>query len=193
MAVTSNDVANQAIQLVGNNVPAVVGQAPAFATTGPGGTSGPALNRLYAPTVAAVARSHEWDFARRTVALAASGNIAPVPWAFEWVYPTNGIQVWQVMPTVLADPNDPLPVNWDEGNVVVGAVTKRVLYTNFSPAQAVFNNNPNEDVWDATFRQAVVELLARALAMALAGKPDLAETLLQSYGTFQTIGENQQG
>lgn len=192
MVETSNSVANQAVQMMGGNQPAVQGQWPAFAVTGAGGNAGISLNRLYGPTVATVARSFGWDFARRTVALVVTGNVAPVPWLYEYAYPTNGIQAWQILPAVLTDPNDPLPINWGEGNVVVGAAVQRVLFANINPALVVYNNNPNEDTWDALFRQSVVELLGRALALSLAGKPDLADSLLNSYGDFVQVGISRQ-
>lgn len=188
MPVTSNDIANQAITQMGDNQPLVVGNAPNFDSS----AAGKALKQIYAPTVAAVARSFEWDFARRTEPLVASGNVAPVPWSREYLYPTNGVQVWQLMPSVVVDPNDPIPVNFVEANAVVGATVTKVIHTDLSPALAVFNVNPNENVWDALFRQSVVELLARALSLALAGKPDLADSLLQSYGTFSQVAAGRQ-
>lgn len=188
MAVTSTQVANQALALIGGNQPLVTGVAPTFDNS----TVGKALQSLYVPTVETVARSFGWDFARKTIALVPTGNVAPVPWAFEYAYPTNGIQVWQVMPTD-PDPNDPLPINWDEQNDTVSGTSVRVIVANISPAMVVYNNNPNETTWDANFRQAVVELLARCLALAIGGKPDLAQSLLESYGQFTQVGMTRQG
>ena len=57
--------------------------------------------------------------------LALSGNPAPLGFAFEYVYPTiaglTAVEIWQVAPTFpIADPNNPIPVNWTVGNTLVG-------------------------------------------------------------------------
>lgn len=187
MAVTSTDVANQALALIGANQPPVTGVAPTFDNT----TIGKALQSLYVPTVQTVARSFGWDFARKTVALVLTGNTAPAPWAFEFGYPINGVQVLQVMPPT-PDPNDPLPLNWTEQNDIIGGNVVRVICANINPALVVYNNNPNESTWDSLFRQAVVELLARCLALAIGGKPDLAQSLLGSYADFAQLGMSRQ-
>lgn len=185
----SNDVSNQALQMMGGNTPPVVGLAPTFDDS----TAGKALRWLYDAVVGSVARQFEWDFARKTATLVLSGNVAPVPWAFEYRYPTGAAEVWQVMPSVIADPNDPLPINFIVANNVVSGSQARVVHTNQQNAIAVYNSNPNENTWDLIFRQAVVELLARCLALALEGKPDLAMSLLNSGAGFAQLGQTRQG
>jgi hypothetical protein len=185
MPITSNDVANQAVQLIGDNQPLVTGQAPTFDSS----TTGIALSKLYAAVVQTVGRQFAWDMARNTIALTMSGNTPPFPWTFEYLYPTNGIEVWQVHPGNLADVNNPIPVNWSVANAVVGAQQQRVVWCNLAAAQATYNNNPNENTWDSLFREAVVRLLASELSMAVAGKPDAAQAYLESGGAFETIGE----
>jgi hypothetical protein len=188
MAVTSNDVANEAIQLIGDNQPPVTGQAPNFDSS----TAGIALSKLYGPCVQTVGRQFAWDMARQTIALTLSGNTAPFPWSFEYLYPTNGIEVWQVHPSTSPDVNNPLPVNWNVANNVIGGQQQRVVWCNLATAYVTYNNNPNENTWDSLFREAVVRLLASELAMALAGKPDAAEMYLQSGGAFETVGESRE-
>lgn len=183
--VTSTDVANQAIFLIGDNQPAVTGVAPTFDNS----AAGQALQKLYAPAVATVARQWGWDLARATVALSPTGNAPPIGWTQEYLYPPNGIELWQLIPQTIADPNNPLPVNWNVGNAVVSGSQVKVIWTNLANAQATYNNNPNENTWDPLFREAVVRLLASELAMAIAGRPDTAEALLQSGSAFETIGE----
>jgi hypothetical protein len=180
MAVTALDIVNQALQLVGDNQPPVTGAAPAFDSS----PAGVAASKLYAPCVATVQRQFEWDASRNMVALVATGNAAPFPWSFEYGYPTNGIQVWQIMPATAPDINDPISVRWSVGNTLVLAAQTKVIWTNLAAAVAVYNNNPNENTWDSGFREAVVRLLASELAMAVAGKPDLAQVMLESGGSF---------
>lgn len=185
MPVTSQDVANEALQLIGDNTPSVSGQNP----TWDGSTAGIALSKLYSAAVATVARQWGWDLARAIIALTLTGNAAPSGWSFEYIYPANGVEVWQLMPQTLADPNNPLPVNWSVGNTLVTGTQTKVIWSSLQAAYATYNNNPNESTWDPLFREAVVRLLASELSMALFGRPESAEGYLQSGAAFETIGE----
>lgn len=189
MAVTSNDVANQALQLVGDDTPPVTGQAPTFDNS----TAGKALQRLYAPCVQTVAKQFGWDFARNTVTLVLSGNAAPLGWTYEYLYPSMAVEVLQLLPATIADPNDPLPINWSIGNSLVSSAQTKVIWANTQNALATINNAPTEATWDALFREAVARLLASELADAVAGKPDTSERYLQSGAAFESIGEERAG
>lgn len=185
MTVTSNDVANEALQLIGDNAPTVAGQNPTWDSS----TAGVALSKLYSAVVATVARQWGWDLARNTVALTLSGNTPPFPWTVEYIYPTNGIEVWQLAPASVTDANNPLPINWNVANNIVAATQTKVIQTNLAGALAIYNNNPSEQTWDALFREAVVRLLSSELSMALYGRPDSSEAYLQSGAAFESIGE----
>ena len=187
---TSQEIVNEAIMLMGGNQPLVTGIYPTFDNS----TTGKAAQQLYALTVRAVARQFGFDFARNQVALALSGNPAPLGFAFEYVYPTiaglTAVQIWQVAPAFpIADPNNPIPVNWTVGNTLIAGVQSKVIWSNQAGAVAVINNNPSENLWDPLFQQAVVRLLASAMAMAVAGKPDVAEAMLSSGSAFETLAE----
>jgi hypothetical protein len=190
---TAADIVNQALSLIGDDVPPVTGAAPTFDSS----TAGKAAAQLYDLTVKAVGRQFGWDFARNQVTLTASGNAAPFPmgYAFEYLYPSNGIQVWQLAPNFAAggfDANNPVPVNWTTGNTLVGGTQRKVIWSSQATARAIYNNNPTESVWDPLFQQAVVRLLASGMAMAMAGKPDVAQSMLESGSAFETLGESRQ-
>jgi hypothetical protein len=184
MAATSNEVANQAIQIMGDDQPPVTGQYPSFDNS----TAGLALQKLYGPCVRTVARQWGWDFARQTVALTLSGNAAPLDWAYEYLYP-GVVEVWQLQPGTITDANNPLPQNWSVGNVLVSGAPTKVIWSNLSGAVATYNSNPSEAVWDPLFREAVVRLLASELATAIGGRPDLGQGLVETYGAFESLGE----
>ena len=188
MPVTSADIVNQALQLVGDNMPLVQGNAPTFDDS----TGGKAAQRLYAPAVATVARLFEWDMARRTVALAIAGT-APFPWDYQYLYPSNGVEIWQVMPASITDPNNPLPTTWVVANTVVGSAERKVIHTNVPNAVAVYNNNPGPDVWDPGFREAVVRLLGSEFAMAVAARPETSKNLLESFNAFVNAFKTRDG
>jgi hypothetical protein len=181
---TSADIVNEALGLFGDNGPLVTGVAPNFDSS----TAGKAAALFYQSTVATVARQFSWDFARQSATLTLSGNTAPFPWAYEYVYPSNCLQLWQVLPKAIADPNDPVPVRWSVGNAVVGGNQTRVIWSNLQNALAFFNGNPAEATWDSLFRETVTRMLSSKLSMALAGKPDVSQSILESAGAFQSIG-----
>lgn len=187
MAVDSNTIANQALIIASDNMPAVVGQAPTFDNS----TAGKALQSLYTPCVQTVAREFGWDFARASVNLTLTANSAPLGYAFEYLYP-NGVQVWQLLPATITDPNNPTPVNYNVGNAQVSGVQTKVIWTSVPAAKAIYNNAPQESTWDPLFREAVVRLLASELSIALNGRPDTASVLLDSGSAFESIGEMRQ-
>lgn len=181
---TSNDVANQAIQLMGNNQPPVSGVSPTWDDS----TAGIALQYLYAPCVATVVKQFEYEFARNTVTLSLTGNTAPIPYNYEYQYPAAAVEILQLIPGgYVLDPNNPLPQTWSVANNLVNGVQTRVIQTNLASAKAVINNNPSENAWDAEFREAVVRLLASELAIAIAGKPETSSVLLESGSMFAAI------
>lgn len=185
MPLTSNDVANEAIQYLGDNQSPVTGFAPTFDNS----PAGVALQYVYEGVVQFVARQFGWDFGRAIVALTLSGNVAPVGWTYEYLYPSNGVELWQLLPPTLVDPNNPLPVNWSVGNTEVNAVQTKVIWTNLLNAVATYHNNPTEATWDPGFHQAVVRLLSSVLASAIGGKPDLTQLLLESSAAVETQAE----
>jgi hypothetical protein len=189
MSVTSNSVANQAIALAGDNIPPVQGSAPTFDSS----AAGLALQQLYAPCVRTVLREFGWDFARNFFTLVFSGKVAPVGWAYEYVYPPVSVGIMQITPPTLTDVNNPLPQNWLVGNTLVASVQTKVIWSNLASAVAVMNNAPIEATWDASFQEAVVRLLASELSMALFGRPDTSAALLESGGAFETIAESRPG
>lgn len=190
MALTSNDVVNQAIDLIGDDQPPVTGFAPTFDSS----VAGKAAALLYRLCVNAVGRQFGWDFARNSVALTVTGNAPPLGYAYEYAYPMFGgsvaIELYQITPAFpLNDPNNPIPIDWTVGNNVVSGTQSKVVWTNQQNAVAMVNNNPNESTWDSLFQQAVVRLLASSMAMAIAGKPDIAQSMLESGSAFESLGE----
>lgn len=183
---TATDIVNQAIQYIGDNQPLVTGNAPNFDSS----PAGVAAAQFYTAVVQTVGRQFGWEFSRNTFTLVPTGNTPPDPWTFEYIYPPAAVEVWQLKSPTSADQNNPLPVTWQIANTLVAAVQKKVIQTNLSNAVAVINNNPSEDVWDPGFREAVVRLLASVMAAAIAGKPDLAQSYLESGGSFETIAEH---
>ena len=186
---TATDIVNQAIQYIGNNQKPVTGTYPNFDTS----VAGVAASYLYGPCVQTVMKQYGWDFGRTIAALTVSGNTAPLPWTYEYLYPADGLTVLQLMPPSLTDKNNPAPIEWTVANVGVTGTPTKIIWSNQITASAVYSNFPPPSVWDVGFREAVARLLASELAMAIAGKPDVSEKTLESAGAFEGAAEMRPG
>lgn len=173
---TSNAVANQALQLIGDNQPPITGSYPNFDSS----AAGKAMAALYPWAVRTVGRQNLWDFSRAVAVLTLTANAAPLGFAFEYLYPASAVQVVQLMPQTLADPNNPLPIDWTVGNTLVVGVQTKVIWTSLASARAVYSNMPDPSTWDAGFQESVVRLIASELATAIAGRLDTAQSYLES-------------
>jgi hypothetical protein len=188
--VTSTDIVNQAINMMGGNTQPITGVSPNFDSS----AAGQAAASLYIPCVKTVARQFSWDFSHYgPTALIPTGNPASILWAYEYYYPADCVQVRQVMPNALTDIFNPLPILWEISNNVMAGLTIKTIQTNFANAQVTYSNYPPENTWDSLFREAVVRLLSSELAVALAGRPDTARDNLSSGAEFIQIGESRDG
>lgn len=187
--VTSTDIINRAIDLIGDNQPPVTGLYPNFDSS----AAGQAGNALYGAVVQTVLRKYPADFSRAVATLALTGNPAPMGWALEYRYPVDAVEIRQMIPTVIPDPNDPLPDNFDVGNTTVAGAPTKVIWANTAAAKVVYTNNPPESLWDSLFTEEVVRLLASELATAVAGRPDTGQMMLETAGAFGQIATTRQG
>ncbi len=192
MPTTSADIANRAGQLIGDNQPLILGAGnyPTAIWITAGNPLAQSASVLYNGVVNTVGRQFGWDFSRKSVALALTGNSSPLPgFALEYVYPGNGIQIRQLVPATITDPNNPLPVRWTVANDVVATIDAKVILTNLVGALAIFTNEVDENLWDSGFTEAVVRLLCSEFAMAIAGRPDTEKNALENFGQFVGAAE----
>lgn len=178
MAVFSDaGVVNQAIEYMGDDQSPVTGNAPNFDVS----IAGVAAANLYIPAVQTVARAFQFDFTRNTVALAVTGNTPLAPFSVEYAYPASAIELLQIMPRAPADLNNPLPFNWQIANTLVGGLQTKAIQCDLANAQAIIVSMPPVPLWDAGFRECVARLLASQFAMAISGKPDVAQAQFEIY------------
>lgn len=182
MGTTIPAVVNYALELIASQVSIVAlsDQTP----------QAEAANVIYQPIVQLLLRELDPDFARRTATLALSAAVTPIPpWAFEYLFPTDGVRLRQVRPPVgTYDINNPQPVRANVAFDVIGITPTKVILTNQVNALAVYtSSSASEAVWDTVFAEAVARRLANPLAMALSGRPDFAREILeQSAQVAQT-------
>ena len=151
-----------------------------------------AASVVYAPTVQLMLRELDPDFARFTATLTLSSAVAPVPpWAYEYLYPSDCVRLRQVAPAPgTYDPNDPRPVLANVAFDIISSVNTKVILTNTVNALAIYTSSSvTEAQWDAVFTDAVIRRLANPLAMALSGRPDFAEKILQQSAMMASTAE----
>jgi hypothetical protein len=188
---TPADIVNRAIVLMGgfdNNEPLTGTPATNFNGT----PLGQAAAVIFGDVVQTVGKEFGWDFARNIATLALTGNAAPLNFAFEYAYPTNGIEVRQVTAPV-NDPFNPIPSLWTIGNSTVAGIVTKVVWTSIAGALAVISGQPQVSVWDPLFVEAVVRGIASALGMGAAGRPETAQLELERSGAILAVGKTKRG
>ncbi len=146
---------------------------------------------IYAQTRDDVLRRMDWGFAQKFAAGALSGGTAPPPWTVEYAYPADCIRLrYMLNATLLADPNNPLPVLWTVGT----ANSARVIWSKIASATLVYTSQvTNPAQWDVNFVEAVAASLGRRLVALL---PDLNAVKLvadDEAASIKTVEENPTG
>ena len=156
-----------------------------------------AANIIYAPVVQLLLRELDPDFAMRTASLTLSAAATPiVPWAYEYLYPSDCVRLRQVRPPgsgigALADPYDPYPILANVAFDVISAVNTKVILTNQQNALAVYTSSTvTEAQWDSAFAESVSRRLANPLVMALSGRPDFAKEILMQAAQMAATAES---
>lgn len=178
------DIVNQSLEMIG-------AQTRITALTD-GSLAANAAQVLFQPTVNVVMREVDPAFARRTAALALSAAVTPVtPWAFEYLYPSDCLRMRQVRPAAGGyNVDDPQPVRASVAVDVIAAVPTKVILTDQANALIVYTSSiPTVAEWDSGFTEAVVRRLANPLALALAGRPDMARELLDEAERYSQLSE----
>lgn len=170
---TSIDITNRAIAQIGGRA-----QITSFTD---GSAEGLYAGLLYAPLRDFMLREGDYDFSILPATLTLSGAVG-LPWVFSYSYPSNGIRVRSLIPTVY-NPLDPRPIEY---NVVSGGGSK-FIFTKESASSAIFTISVIEDVWDSIFMEAFTRLLASALAFALENRIEASKEKLSEALNFAGI------
>jgi hypothetical protein len=128
---------------------------------------------IYAQTRDAVLREGDWQFAEQIVAATLTGNAAPFPWSYEYVYPANCIKIRNLFsPGYALDTNNPTPTLW---TVADSAAAAKVIWSKAVGATLVYTAQvTNPANWEPGFVEALVAALARRLAAVLVS-PQVAQ------------------
>ncbi len=201
---TSADLVNRSIMLIGDNQPLITGSGNYPNPTFDSSPAGVAASQLYVDAVNTMAREHGYDaFRAQGVPLVLVSAPPPYPWSFAYQYPSDCIELLQIIPgSVLPVPgnlapvwtldnNDPRPTRWNVANLMISpGVKAKVILSNDAGALATYLNMPNENLWDAGFTHVVVRFLASELAMAIAGRPETSQGQLAATGQFSGVAQS---
>lgn len=148
---------------------------------------------VYGQTRDALLRLTDWDFSEQIAAGVISGT-APFPWSFQYAYPANCLRVRGIFGlNYVADPNDPLPVNWQTGNATIASVPVQVIWADFASATIVFTAQvTNPLTWEPLFVEALIDNLAQRVALGLSG-PDAVKLEMQEAKEADAAGDARDG
>ncbi len=181
---TSTQIANRALEQIGAQA-TVAGLVPNL--TG-GGAASAAINTLYPGVVAMLLREQEWEFARTTAPLVATGNTPLAGWSYEYGYPADCVRVLQVVPSA-PSANDPQPVAWSvQDHPIAGTPATVILADTAAAGLTYITNLVTEAQWDSLFQEAMVRALAAVLSVALAGRPDFSREKMAEAGQIMGVG-----
>jgi hypothetical protein len=145
----------------------------------------------YAQTRDAVLREGDWQFAEQIIVAALTGNAAPFPWGYEYVYPANCIKVRNIFSaTYASDTNNPTPTLW---TVADNSASEKVVWSNAAGATLVYTAQvTNPANWEPGFVEALVSALGRRLAAVLIN-PDVAQAAAQDESAMFKNAESEIG
>jgi hypothetical protein len=133
-------------------------------------------------------RDGDYEFASTPVVPVAIAAPLP-PWLYGYQYPLDCVRVKQLIP-VGYNLLDPQPV---ESNIANSA-TARAILTKTQVAFVVYTaNSVIEDHWDAMFTEAMVRMLAAALAFALENRIEASREKLQQAIDFAGMASLKDG
>lgn len=123
---------------------------------------------VYAQTRDAVLRQNDFGFAEKIAGGTLSGQGAPAPWSFEYLYPTDCLRLRNMFnSTYLANKNNPLSNLYTVANT---ALSGKVIWTNNTGMTFVYTaqiTDPSK--WEALFVEMLATELGKRLGASLAG------------------------
>lgn len=203
MASSQVQIANMALDIIGTR--------STIASLTEGSAEANAIARHWDNAVDCCLRSAHWNFARKQIALTlvrdgTQGQAVPIPWLYEYAYPSDCVLFRQFMPTIQSNPVSgvgvPAPV------VAYGPAPRFLPATdsdfNGNPIEVLLTNQPqgigvytfrntNTSMWDGLFVQEVAAYLGARVAIALTGDKKARLDAFQMAQMYETQARAQNG
>jgi hypothetical protein len=120
--------------------------------------------------------SHDWNFARRRVALAETTNTPPDAWAYEYAHPSNCARILKLLDEA-EDENSPR--DFLQGTDATGL---RVIWSNTENARVLYTHAITDTTkFTSLFVNSLSWLLASYLAGPITKDPRVKQTMYQMY------------
>lgn len=127
-----------------------------------------AFRQFYADAVDEVFRAFDWPFARKTVALVASGALPIEEWLYAYDYPTEALAIRRILNGSTQRVEDEESRETFSIGYDVAGGTDRVIYTDKETAVAQYTVRVDDPLlWGADFRQCLAAFLAHKVAVKL--------------------------
>ena len=138
---------------------------------------------IYGQTRDALMIDGDWEFLERNTAgtllktapsaylVPWTSTYPPLPWMYEYSYPSDALKIRSVKPTSVFVPNfDPQPWPYSVDNDSSFTPPQRVILTNVPNAIIVYTGRVTDPTtWDADFTEEFILTLAKKLAPGLKG------------------------
>jgi hypothetical protein len=190
----------------------VIGTRSTIASLTEGSTEANAIARHWDNALDSVLRAAHWNFARKQINLALlldgtqSGVTVPMPWLYEYAYPSDCVLMRYLMPLIQVQPisipgsASPVAAYGPPVRFQIGTDTdangnpQNVLLTNQQQALGVYTfRNTNTAMWDPLFVQAMSAYLGARIAIALTGDKNTARMALQMAQAYSIDAQRQNG
>jgi hypothetical protein len=145
-------------------------------------------NLLYNPLRDFLLREGDYEFASSPVVPTAIATPS-FPWLYAYQYPLDCVRVKQLIPAGF-NILDPQPV---EFNIANSAATRAIVTKQEVAIMVYTTNGVSEAFWDPMFTEAMVRMLASALAFALENRIELSNEKLQEAVNFAGMASLKDG
>lgn len=139
---------------------------------------------LYAPLRDFLLREGDYDFSMKdTAAVAASAHNSTV-WTYSYDYPDEAIRIRQLIPLGYNPLGfAPVAVEWN----ILNALGFTFIVTNREISRILYTFVPDEQWFDAIFRESLARLLSSALDFALTNRIEASDKALKEALSFAGI------
>ena len=161
---------------------------------------------IYGQTRDQLIREGNWPFAQRdelgtVIKQAPAGgyvppntwnnSFPPLPWTFEYQYPSDCLDVRAVKPSLVFVPNyDPRPYLF----TIANDSGQRVILSNVAAAVVTYAGQVTDPTqWPPDFTEALIASLARRLAPVFSQDPNVLKLEAQDEQAETAVAERQQG
>ena len=167
---TQTDCLNDALGQIGASVVTAIDD---------GSTNANLCKTFYPPLRDGVLRSHHWNFAMQRVELAADVAVPLFEFAYSYTLPSDLLKLVEYNGENTSSTYLPI-YDWRYLARPVYKVEGRKIFTNDASVKIVYlKRAENPDEWDGLFYQAMTQLLASKLAIAIRKDPKFSMALKQ--------------